>query len=973
MAGDPVPGEERRLRLQRVREEIQRELGKGITLSDADWLRRYPDLEPELRIMLRELIGSRQTQLVGRTVAGAPETIASSQSPSPEAPPVETIASSTPPEPVMLGDPDAYMARMPSGQERTADLAIDARSTPGVARAAVPPTGRKVRYIGDYETITILGQGGMGVVYKARQVTLNRLVALKLIRNAEFASEDQVRRFQNEAEAVATLDHPGIVPIYEVGTFEDQRYFSMKLVEGQGLDKKLEELAKDPRAAARVAAEVADAVNHAHQRGILHRDLKPANILLDSQGHAHVTDFGLAKRIEEDAGLTVSGAIMGTPSYMAPEQAAGQSSLVTTASDVYGLGAILYAALTGRAPFVGDSVMNTLDQVRNSPPQSPTRLNVTLPRDLEVICLKCLEKAPRHRYASAQALSDDLNRWLRGEPIASRPVGPIVRLRMWARRKPALAGLSAALLIASIAGVIGVTWQWREAVFQRNEAVVARDTAVREEAAARKAESEAKSARDAAQAARVEAEQNAQLAAKQATLALGTIQEFITKVRTDLNGPDLQGVKTDILNMALKRIDGVASVYDKSTSKEATVLAIYSALAQIYREIGQTEKAGAMLARCLDIARERVKIKEYSDPSRQNLANMLRDTAELDLEFRRDMKACLTHYEESLKIWIDVDKNPKHDGFELKKFFVHYFLAEAFTRVATARYRMGEVSAAREDFRKAYNLRRDLVLETKDDLKMNPLIKQELSYSSMALAETAYRLGDKTQADEFYREALDQRGTMFELHPKDKKITAELASVNYMIGEFKLKTGDLAEARRRLEKCKEIREFLVKADDRNVLFKRDLAMVLYRLGNLAEREKDEKSAIGSFERARQIEERLVHDDPENDQRLMELMRIWAHVGQVDKATGVADQMIAGPNADNELRIDIARTYAQCARHTPAAQGEKAQTFQVKAIEAIRNSVREGFRDRVYLESEPDLEPIRNRDDFKQILGEIRPG
>jgi tetratricopeptide (TPR) repeat protein len=380
-----------------------------------------------------------------------------------------------------------------------------------------------------------------------------------------------------------------------------------------------------------------------------------------------------------------------------------------------------------------------------------------------------------------------------------------------------------------------------------------------------------------------------------------------------------------------------------------------------------------MLARCLDIAKERVKIKEYSDPSRQNLANIYRDIAELDREFRRDMKASLVHSEESLRIWMDVDKNPKHDGFELKKFFVHYFLAEAFTRVAASRYRLGEVSAAREDFRKAYNLRRDLVQETKDDPKMNPLLKQELSYSSMALAETAYRLGDKTQADEFYREALDQRGAMFELNPKDKKITAELASVNYMIGEFKLKTGDLAEARHRLEKCKEIRESLVKADDKNVIFKRDLAMVLYRLGNLDEREKDEKSATGSFERARQIEEKLVSDDPQNDQRQMELMRIRAHVGQVDKATGVADRMIAGPNADNELRIDIARTYAQCARHTPATQGEKAQTLQVKAVEAIRSAVREGFRDRVYIESEPDLEPIRNRDDFKQILGEIRPG
>ena len=279
----------------------------------------------------------------------------------------------------------------------------DAATAADFARPRGPSVGQKVHYIGDYEAISVLGQGGMGVVYKARQVTLNRLVALKMIRNAEFANDDQVRRFQNEAEAVATLDHPGIVPIYEVGTHEDQRYFSMKLVEGHGLDKKLEELSKDPRAATRVVAEVADAVSHAHQRGILHRDLKPANILLDSKGHAHVTDFGLAKRIEEDAGLTVSGAIMGTPSYMAPEQAAGQTASITTASDVYGLGAILYALLTGRAPFAGDSVMNTLDQVRNRPPQPPTRLNAKLPLDLERICLKCLEKDPRHRYASAKA------------------------------------------------------------------------------------------------------------------------------------------------------------------------------------------------------------------------------------------------------------------------------------------------------------------------------------------------------------------------------------------------------------------------------------------------------------------------------------------------------------------------------------------------------------------------------------------
>jgi tetratricopeptide (TPR) repeat protein/tRNA A-37 threonylcarbamoyl transferase component Bud32 len=975
MAGDPVPSEERGLRLQRVREEIQRGLGQGITLSDADWMGRYPDLEPELRVMLRELIGSGMTQVAGRT-AGALETIAGRSDPSPEAPPVETIASSTPPEPATLGDPDADMARMPSGQERTADLASDARSTPGVAQAAVPATGWKVRYIGDYETISILGQGGMGVVYKARQLTLNRLVALKMIRNAEFASEDQVRRFQNEAEAVATLDHPGIVPIYEVGTFEDQRYFSMKLVEGQGLDKKLEELAKNPRAAARVVAEVADAVNHAHQRGILHRDLKPANILMDGQGHTHVTDFGLAKRIEEDAGLTVSGAIMGTPSYMAPEQAGGQSSLVTTASDVYGLGAILYAALTGRAPFVGDSVMNTLDQVRTSPPQSPTRLNATLPRDLEVICLKCLEKAPRHRYASAQALSDDLNRWLRDEPIAARPVGPIVRLRMWAKRKPALAGLSAALLIASIAGVIGVTWQWREAISQRNQAQIARDEAVHLELTARKAEAEARIARDEAVAsekkavgARAQAEQNAQIAGMQATLALNTIQDLVSQVQKGLHGPGLYDLKAALLASALKRIDGVAGIYEKSTSKEATTAAALMELGKIYRQLGQTQKAFQSFQKCLEITKERVKIKNYSDPSRQNLANTYFELAFCSEELNRDMKATLNYNQYGLNLYEDIYNKPKFDDFPLDRKVVRAGLAEAYTRVGVTLYRMGELTTALENYRKAYNLRRELA----DEIKDNPRLKQDLSYSMMALAETNFRLGNRTLADDLYHQVLDQREAMAKLDLNDLTSLKELGDVYYMIGEFKLRCGDLAAARRNLENSRDRRKDLVAREPRNVLLGRDLGLTWYRLGNLAELEKDASEARRLYEASLTIREDLAKISEGNDRRQTELMLALAHVGQTARALELADRFSVGPNVDREQRIYLASCYAQVARATLPEKSEQVQTALVKAVGAVRAAVREGFRDRVYLETEPDLEPIRNRDDFKQILGEIRPG
>ncbi len=317
--------------------------------------------------------------------------------------------------------------------------------------------GRHIGYFGDYELLKVLGDGGMGIVYKARQLSLNRPVALKMIKAARFASPDEIRRFQNESEAVARLDHPNIVPVYEVGEYEDQHYFSMKLIVGESLDKRTKDYLSEPRNAAELVATTAGAIHHAHQRGILHRDLKPANILIDSEGWPHVTDFGLAKRVEGDSELTRSGAILGTPAYMAPEQASGKRGAVTTATDVYGLGSVLYVLLTGKAPFGGDSVIDTLEQVRERSPEPPTKRNPRVPRDLEVICLKCLAKDPPRRYGSAGALAEDLKHWLSGEPIAARPVGNATRVWMWCRRRPVISGLAAALSLAVLGGLIATS------------------------------------------------------------------------------------------------------------------------------------------------------------------------------------------------------------------------------------------------------------------------------------------------------------------------------------------------------------------------------------------------------------------------------------------------------------------------------------------------------------------------------------
>ena len=339
-----------------------------------------------------------------------------------------------------------------------------------IANRQSPTTDAFPRRFGDYELLAEIARGGMGIVYKARQVSLDRIVAVKMLLFGPLARPEYVQRFRTEATAAGSLHHPNIVSIHEVGIHQGQHYLVMDFVNGPPLSRLVINQPLAPRRAADYLKTISEAVQYAHSHGILHRDLKPSNMLIDENDQPKVTDFGLAKRLEKESELTLSGQVLGSPSYMPPEQAAAHRGLVGKRSDVYSLGAILYHLLTGRPPFVAPTVAETLQQVQNSEPTSPTVLNPGLPRDLKTICLKCLEKEPARRYQTAQELGDELGRFLDNKPILAQPISRPEKLWRWCRRKPLVASLSAATALAILAGFVGVAWQGQRAIQARDVA-----------------------------------------------------------------------------------------------------------------------------------------------------------------------------------------------------------------------------------------------------------------------------------------------------------------------------------------------------------------------------------------------------------------------------------------------------------------------------------------------------------------------
>src|SRR5215467_821854 len=351
-----------------------------------------------------------------------------------------------------------------TGLNLFADESVAGVADPGLDADASLPAKKKSEQaemfadFGDYELLEVIGRGAQGVVYRARQKSLNRTVALKVIALGHWATEPHVKRFRREAEAAARLNHPEIVPIYEVGERDGACYFSMGLVEGGQLDTVVEREPMAIRSAVELIVKLARTLQYAHEHNILHRDIKPGNILLDEKGEPHLTDFGLARLVETESTVTRTREVLGTPSYMAPEQAAGETTKLGKATDVYGLGAVLYQLLTGQPPFAGGTTYETIRLLLDTEPRPPRSLNRKIDRELSTICVKCLDKDPKRRYPAAAGLAEDLEHWLKHEPIEARRTGLSVRGKKWVRRNPTSA-LLAASLVALAAAAGWIVWK----------------------------------------------------------------------------------------------------------------------------------------------------------------------------------------------------------------------------------------------------------------------------------------------------------------------------------------------------------------------------------------------------------------------------------------------------------------------------------------------------------------------------------
>jgi serine/threonine protein kinase len=843
--------------------------------------------------------------------------------------------------------------------------------------ASIPPLGAQIANkvetsaastVCGYEILDVLGRGAMGIVYKARQPGLKRIVALKMILSGDLAGTHERLRFRSEAEVIARLQHPNIVQIFEIGEDSDRPFFSMEFVEGTSLSKSIAATPQPPREAARIVQTLAAAIQSAHSKNIIHRDIKPANILIAVDGTPKITDFGLAKSLEEHSGQTHSGTILGTPSYMSPEQAEGRVLDITPRSDIYSLGAVLYELLTGRAPFKAGSVLDTLQQVKTMEPVAPIQFAPTVPRDLETICLKCLQKDPARRYESAQALADDLGRFLAGEPILARPVSVPERLWRWCRRNPRIAVLSGSIAAVVLAWASTTTILAISIKQQKDNADKARAEALTN---AEKAEHNAQIAI----ANEATAEANAELANKHALTAkrehqllIGRMLTFGENLQKRLNtrrmgsGPEMIRARDDLLQLLRETVVTLGKDLEGTDVSQFATASAYQQIGDLLVRLGQGREALVQFRKAYDAVKYVADRQPDNDVARANLASILDRLGTISLDLLGDPKEALKLHRQAFDLLQEVVEHPR-SGFyteaDNKRLPAFTLMHLGKTHLAT-----GELHEAARCFEDALKLREAW-------LKLIPKatsIESFICETHMWLGVTAGRLGDTKKTSLEFGKCVENCESLASRFPKNISYKSDLAQIYGFLGDTQKQFGQLDEASKSYQKSKE-NLLIVLNNDVDDLSRQALqALTLERLGMFAVTQHKSEDAAKRFQDALKIRNDMSQVEPDNQTWRAAYGLALARVGQTAEASKVADQFGSSCPNSATMQFQAARTYAICSSKEETT--DKKRAFADKALIAMRSAIAAGWKDPLLFETDPELTPLREAPGYKELLNSI---